>query len=331
MAEERREPRSDAGRVTVVIVSWNSADFLEECLRSVAAQTLPPVEVVVVDNASTDGSADLARRHGATVHTSVENLGFCRASNLGWAAADGGAALFLNPDVVLEPDYLEQAVPVLQEERVGFVAGKLLRFDRRTIDSAGQRIARSRRTIDRGYGEVDDGRYDEPASIDAVCGAAALYRREALEQVAPDGEVFDEDFFAYHEDLDLGWRATRAGWEGRYVPGARGYHFRGSTDPAARGGRRRRRLAVMPDGLAYHVVKNRYLSIIKNDSAAAFLRDLPFILGRDLLLWSYLVLRRPRVGWRVLADRDSRRRAWDRRRRAATAGADDRAARRRPA
>jgi len=127
--------------------------------------------------------------------------------------------------------------------------------------------------------------------------------------------VFDEGFFAFHEDIDLGWRAQRLGWRGRYVPGARALHFRGATDPAVRaGGRRRSRLRTLPDELAYHAVKNRYLALIKNDAAGALMRDLPFILCREVALWGYLLACRPAVARRVLGDSASRRRAWERRR-----------------
>ena len=196
----------------------------------------------------------------------------------------------------------------------GMVTGKLLRFDGVTLDSAGQFLARSRKTVERGYDSTDEGQFEEAGYVFSVCGAAALYRRAALEQVAPDGQVFDDDFFAFHEDLDLGWRAQRLGWRGWYEPQARARHFRGSTDAARQAGSHRRRLTTLPDEVAYHAVKNRYLAMIKNDTATRVLLDLPFILGREILLWSFLLLRRPQVGWRVLTNGACRRRAWQHRR-----------------
>jgi len=307
----------DRSRVTVVIVTWESAQVLPDCLDSLAAQTLTPESIVVVDNASSDGCAELARRSGCEVIANRENLGFCRASNQGWERARGGAVLFLNPDVVLDPGYLEAATAGLQEgPRIGFVAGKLLRFDRATLDSAGQLLGRSRRTVERGYGEPDRGQFDLAGPVFSVCGAAALYARAALEEIAPDGEVFDSDFFAFHEDLDLGWRAQRHGWTGRYVPAARGYHLRGGSHEGLRSSVvPRSRLRTLPDSILRHAVKNRYLAMIKNDTLPRIIRDLPFILGRDLLLWGYLGVCRPRVAWSVAADRESRRRAWEKRRR----------------
>jgi GT2 family glycosyltransferase len=299
------------------VVTWDSARVLPACLEALAAQTLAPERVVVVDNASMDDSAGIARRFGCEVIANRANLGFCRASNLGWARARGGAALFLNPDVVLEAGYLEAATAPLQASpRVGLVAGKLLRFDRVTLDSTGQFLGRSRRTIDRGYGQRDQGQFEVGGPVFSVCGAAALYRREALEDIAPDGEVFDADFFAFHEDLDLGWRAQRHGWSGCYVPAARGYHLRGgSNEELRRAAVPRARLRTLPDPVLRHAVKNRYLAMIKNDTLPAIARDLPFILGRELLLWSYLGLCRPRVAWGVVTDGASRAGAWEKRRR----------------
>jgi len=311
------EPRRDPRRVTVVVVSWESAGVLTACLESLAAQSLAPEGVVVVDNASADDSAEIARRSGCEVIRNSANLGFCRASNLGWAQARGGSVLFLNPDVVLDAGYLEAATaPFGASPRLGFVAGKLLRHDRLTLDSTGQFLGRSRRTIDRGYGEPDRGQFDSSGPVFSVCGAAALYRREALEEIAPDGEVFDDDFFAFHEDLDLGWRAQRHGWTGLYVPAARGYHLRGGSNDALRPvAVPRARITTLPDPVLRHAVKNRYLAMIKNDTLPAIARDLPFILGRELLLWSYLSLCRPRVAWGVVADGAARAGAWEKRRR----------------
>lgn len=311
------EPGHDPRQVTVVVVSWESARVLPECLEALASQSLAPHAVVVVDNASADGSAELARRSGCEVIENSANFGFCRASNQGWARARGGAVLFLNPDVVLDPGYLEAATAAFRESpRVGFVAGKLLRFDRVTLDSTGQFLGRSRRTIERGYGQRDEGQFELPGPVFSVCGAAALYRREVLEEIAPDGEVFDADFFAFHEDLDLGWRAQRHGWIGRYVPAARGYHLRGGSNEALRRAVvPRARLTTLPDPVLRHAVKNRYLAMIKNDTPLAIARDLPFILGRDLLLWAYLGVCRPRVAWGVAIDGASRAGAWKKRRR----------------
>src|SRR5262249_50839389 len=140
----------------------------------------------------------------ATLVENGRNLGFCAANNIGLARSRGDYVLFLNADAVLTPAYLEEALREMEADRaVGMVAGKVLRFDRRTIDTAGQRLTRARRIEERGYGEIDRGQYDEPGEVFSVCGAVALYRRAAIDSVTLDGEFFDEDFFAFWEDLDV--------------------------------------------------------------------------------------------------------------------------------
>jgi GT2 family glycosyltransferase len=283
--------------VSVIVVSWNSRDFLPGCLASVREQSHPAVEVIVVDNASSDGSPALAREHhpSALVIENTQNLGFCAVNNIGLKRARGAYILFLNADATLEPRYLEEALRAFPaDRRTGMVAGKVLRFDHHTLDTTGQILTRSRRVRERGYGEPDRGQYDRPGEVFSVCGAVALVSREMVESVSLDGEFFDEDFFAFYEDLDAGWRAQRLGWRCAYVPSAVARHFRGGTQDARRDGpARRREMTRRPPVIQAHIVKNRYLAMIKNDSPAAFLRDLPFILFWDALLWGWLALRSP--------------------------------------
>ncbi len=296
-----------AGLVSVIVLTWNSRSFLEDCLASVRAQTHPEVEVIVVDNASTDGSADLVRRlhPEAILVEDRENLGFCGGNNVGLKRARGVYILFLNADARLEPTYLEEALKAFDGADVGMVAGKLLRFDRRTLDTTGQLLTRSRRAKERGYGEIDRGRYDLPGEVFSVCGAAALYRRDVIDAVSLDGEFFDEDFFSFFEDFDAGWRARNLGWRCRYQPSAVALHFRGGTQEGSRpsegGGARRRQMTRRPPHVQAHIVKNRYLAMIKNESAGSFLANLPFILAWDLAVWSWLLVFSPgtiRILWR---------------------------------
>ena len=286
------------GRVSVVIVSWNSGRFLPGCLDSLSKQTLPPYEVVVVDNGSTDSSVEIVGRHApsATVIPLGENTGYCRANNEGFARSRGDAVLFLNPDVVLDPAFLAEAIrPFDSDERIGSVSGKLLRFDAETLDSAGQCLSRSRRIVERGYGRPDEGQFERGGYIFSVCGAAALYRRLALEDVTDGQELFDTDFFTFSEDIDLGWRARNAGWRAWYEPRAVGRHFRGGTAAAAGVFSSRAAMLRRPAELRYHILKNRYLMLIKNDRPAHILRDLRFIAPREVALAALAVASGPRV------------------------------------
>ena len=285
-------------------MSWNSARFLPGCLDSLAAQTHPPHEIIVVDNGSVDGSVEIVRsreRSGVRLIALGRNAGFCAANNEGFASASGDAVLFLNPDVELEPEFLDRALaPFASDERIGSVAGKLLRFDGATVDSAGQCLARSRRIVERGYGRRDTGQFEEAGYVFSVCGAAALYRRETIEDLLVGGELFDPDFFAFSEDLDLGWRARNAGWRAYYEPRAIGRHFRGGSGAPV--GFLSSRAAILRRGASVrcHILKNRYLTLIKNDRPSHLLRDLPFVAARESALLGVALVSGPAV-WAGLA------------------------------
>jgi GT2 family glycosyltransferase len=305
-------------RVSVIVVSWRSETFLPGCLDSLAAQTHPPAEVLVVDNGSDDGSIELVRTRYPWVRLLPlrENTGFCRANNIGLAEARGDAVLFLNADAALDPPYLETALAAFaRDARIGAVAGRIFRFDGATIDTAGQCLARSRRVVERGYGRPDDRRLDQAGYVFSVCGAAALYRREAIEDILEDGSLFDEDFFAFSEDIDLGWRARNAGWRAYYEPRAVGRHHRGGS--GAQPTRLSSRAAILRRGpeLRYHVLKNRYLTLLKNDRALDVLRDLPFILPRDAALLALAVASGPGVLARLARSGPLFSRALEKRRR----------------
>lgn len=260
-------------RVSVTVVTFDSAGELPRCLDSLSGQRRPPAEVVVVDNASRDPSADLAERHDVVsrVVRNAENVGFAAAQNQAIRSTSGDWVLVLNPDVVLEPGFLE-ALGLYTERPapLGTLCGKLLRAEpdgtpRRppTFDSTGIVFERSFRHFDRGSEQADTGQYGEEEMVFGATGAAACYRRAMIEDVSIDGEFFDEAFFAYREDADVAWRAQLLGWDCLYVPAAVGYHVRRVLPHD------RRQVAAE---LNRHSVKNRFLMRIKNVDRAVLLR-----------------------------------------------------------
>ncbi len=305
---------SAAAPVAVVVVSWNSSAFLTDCLGSLRALERPPAEVVVVDNGSTDGSSTLVRRDFPEVDL-VEagtNLGFCRANNVGIRRSASPHVLVLNPDTRLDPGFLEHLLPAFEDREVGIACGKLLRFDERTLDSAGQRLGRSRQPVDRGYGRPDRGQFDRDEEVFGACGAAALYRRSMLESIADgEGGFFDERFFAFCEDLDLAWRARRLGWKALYRHRAIGYHARGGTAAGPGGGPAMLRRSAE---VRYHIVKNRWLTMLRNDTPSGYLANLPFILARDVATVGLLLLTSPGVLARIWRTRALFRESLERRR-----------------
>lgn len=262
------------------MVNYNGASFIERCLESVLTQTLGPLDVTVYDNGSTDASVALVQTQAPRVGLVClgQNRGFAGAANEGIRRSRSPYVLLLNPDACLGPDYVEAVHDAAESDgRIGSVTGKLLRFSepagRRLIDSTGHILFRNRWVLNRGEEEIDDGQYDEPGEIFGVCGAAALYRREMLEDVRVGEEYLAEAFFTYLEDVDLDWRAQLRGWKAYYVPSAIAHHERGH-----KGKRRTRSPFVLR-----HSLKNRYLLMLRNDRWADALRDLPAILTMEVI------------------------------------------------
>ena len=225
--------------VSAIIVNWNSKGYINKCLRFLVQQTFQDFEIIIVDNGSNDESLPLIRELYPTV-TIIENgmnLGFCQASNIGIANARGDFILTLNPDVFLSPSYIKKLLDrMLEDERLGSATGKLLLFkdgkESNLIDSTGLFLKKRLSAYDRGNLEIDNGQFDRMDYPFAACGAAALFRRKMLEDTKVGKEYFDEDFFAYYEDLDLGWRAQLQRWKCLYVSSAVAYHLRGGSAPA---------------------------------------------------------------------------------------------------
>ncbi len=305
--------RAGPAPVAVVVVTWNSARYISDCLASLRALVRRPAEVVVVDNASVDRTVELVRRGFAEVRVQVlpTNAGFCGGNNLGIRSTAAPWVLVLNPDTRLEKEFLEELLPAFDDPQVGLGAGKLVRFDGATLDSCGQALGRSRQPVDRGYGRPDRGQFDRDDAVFGACGAAALYRRAMLDDVAlAPGVYFDEAYFAFYEDLDLAWRAQRRGWRGAYRFRARGLHARGGS--VARSPGRARVVAALgrsPD-VRFHVVKNRILTLLRNDTRRDFLLHLPFIICRDLATFALLLATSPRVLARLWRARALFRDAW---------------------
>lgn len=213
---------------TVVIPSWNGAHLLADCLTSLRHQTLPPAGVIVVDNGSTDGTAALLAESfpEARVLELDRNRGFAAAVNAGIDACDTPLIALLNNDAVAEPGWLAALVDSAVGERVGMVASKILdAADPTRIEGIGLEVGCDGAPEQVGRGACDGPAFETAHEVFGPIGAAALYRRELFVDIG----AFDEDFFAYLEDVDLAWRARRAGWRCVFSPGAVVRHHRGST------------------------------------------------------------------------------------------------------
>jgi GT2 family glycosyltransferase len=282
--------------VSVLITTYNSAAMLEACLDSVFQQDYPSVEIIVIDNASSDKTRDILENidRKAQVVFNEENAGFAAAQNQAISLAHGDWLLSLNPDVVLSKDFVSKLVAGGEAEpNIGTVCGKLLRWlpqqaEGRTqiIDSTGIHFLRNLRHLDRGSDEPDLGQYEQSEYVVGATGAAALYRRAMVEDVSMNGEFFDEDFFVYREDADVAWRAQLMGWKCLYTPAAVAWHVRRVTPE---------RFKDLPDLINRHSIKNRFLMRAKNLSLPAYLNLIGPITLRDALIFGYCLLFRPRL------------------------------------
>jgi GT2 family glycosyltransferase len=211
-------------------VNINRRAMLIECFQSLAAQTLIPHEVILVDNGSTDGSLDVPQLFPALnirVIRNATNQGFCAANNQGFAIASGAYYALLNNDAVAEPDWLASLLAAFElGPRVGMAASKIRVYSQRDkIDKVGHLIYWDGQNRGRGAGQRDTGQFDRIEEILWPDGCAAMYSREMIDEIGG----FDEDFFAYADDAELGLRGRLAGWQSYYMPNARVYHHRGST------------------------------------------------------------------------------------------------------
>ena len=218
---------NDTAPVTVIVVNWNGGDDLPRCLACLAAQEPPPARIVVVDNGSTDGSADSAERMAAAharlaprtvVRRAGANLGFAAANNLAAREAETEFIAVVNPDAFPEPGWLAALVDAARHHPRPAAFGSLQLLDGTDglIDGIGDVYHVSGLSWRAGHGRPRTAAADEDREIFSACAAAALYRRDAF--LAAGG--FDEDFFCYFEDVDLGFRLRLAGWQARHVSAA---------------------------------------------------------------------------------------------------------------
>jgi GT2 family glycosyltransferase len=219
--------------VVVVVVNWNRKELLRACLASLARQTHGSFEVVVVDNASTDGSPALIEETAKNYPVPLNlienpiNRGFCAANNQAMFSTDADLVALLNNDAEAEPGWLAALEGAIREgDDIGMAASKVLVWEDPTrIDKCGHLIFPDGQNRGRGSGQTDHGQFDRTEEVLWPDGCAAMYRRAMLEDVGG----FDEDFFAYADDAELGLRARWAGWRCLYTPDAVVRHHRGAT------------------------------------------------------------------------------------------------------
>ncbi len=288
--------------VSVIIVTYNGEKFIERLIKSVAEQTFRDLELIVVDNASKDKTVEIISEFGKNsdfplkIMMPEKNLGYTGGVNSGIRNSSGDFILILNQDTYLEKDFIEKALKGFEDKEVGLVSGKILRFDRKTIDSTGQFLSLSLYPVERDYNKKASD-IERKREIFSVCGAVAFYRRKTLEDIKIDDEYFDEDFFMFFDDIDMGWRANIRGWKGIYVSDAIAYHFRSGT--ASGSGKLFLTFKRSPF-IQYHIIKNRYLTLIKNVKVFQFILHFPFIFFRDIV-YLLVIVKNPSILKKLLS------------------------------
>ncbi|MFP4395476.1 MAG: glycosyltransferase family 2 protein [Anaerolineales bacterium] len=283
---------------TVVIPNWNGRRLLGRCLDALQAQTYQDFDIILVDNGSTDGSVAYLREHFPEVRVIVneENRGFAAATNQGIRAAGGPRAsrfiATLNNDTEAAPRWLAALVAAMETEpQVGMCASAMFFAHRpEMINSAGIAVDRAGIAWDRLGGAPLAALGDAPEEVFGPCAGAALYRRAMLEEIG----LFDEDFFAYMEDVDLAWRARAAGWRCLFAPQARVLHHHSATGKEG------------SPFKSFHLGRNKVWLLLKNYPARELWHHAPLALFYDLaaVLYALLVrrdlhaLRGRLAGWR---------------------------------
>ncbi|MEK7161026.1 MAG: glycosyltransferase family 2 protein [Patescibacteria group bacterium] len=300
--------------ISVNLLLFKPGVFLEPCLESIVAQNYQNFELLIIDNASGDGTEQAVQDFFIKnsqfrqwrVIVSERNLGFAGGHNLGIKESRGELIAAVNQDVILSPDFLTNILAVFTDPQVGSAQGKLRRlknldgrFEKTgIIDSAGLVILKNRRIISRGQGKEDQGQFSETEEIFGVDGALPVYRRDALEDVkifnGKENEYFDEDFFAYKEDVDLAWRLRLLGWRAFFVPSSIAWHARTSGDSAETGYlnilQERRKINALAKRLSF---RNQRLMQIKNEQLGLLLCHFFYFLPKEIAAWAYVLFFEP--------------------------------------
>ena len=289
--------------VTVAIPCYNASKFLPILLPSILALDYPNLEIIIVDDHSTDNSVEYIEQNFPQIKLVKNpiNKAFAAVANQLFWLSTGEYFFLVNQDTLYQSDYLKIAVSVMEKNtQIGAFGGKIYKYDfsknqpTKIIDTVGQIIYKNRRIVDEGQGIADQGQFEKAGEVFGISGQNPLYRRTALLQSAVpvkgkiQPEIFDEDFYMYKEDVDLAWRLQLFGWKAWYDPSAVAWHGRGTTAIKRQNNleifQNRRLLSNFQQ---YYGIKNRYLLMLKNEFSSQYLRSFPFIFWNDLLYFGY--------------------------------------------
>jgi len=263
--------------ITVIVVNYNGLHLLKSCLEFISSQSLKSIEIILVDNASTDNSVPYVRDNFPAVKivSLASNMGFAGANVEGLKHAKGDYVMLVNNDAELDRDCIANLCHAMETDRtIGIGATKMIVYGKDIIDSAGDGFSTNLKGFKRGEGEKEE-KYNREEYIFGACAGAALYRRDMLEEIG----FFDEDFFLIQEDTDLNFRAQLAGWKVMYVPSAIVFHKVRST------------IGKMSDRAIYYSLRNSEFVRFKNVPLVIFLRCLPSYAIGVIIEFLYFVVK----------------------------------------
>ncbi len=304
--------------VSIHLLTFNGRKYIRPCLNSALNQIYPKIEILITDNASSDGTAEYLRKncpkHGIEVVYNKKNVGFAKGQNQGIKRTKGDYVLCLNQDLILDKYFIAKTMEVFKKNpQAASIQGRLLRWSGKMnyyndladynvcyiTDSKGFKIFKNGRIINRGQGQIDDNQDQSIEPIFGTDGAAPVYNKKALEDVRISfsqnnkliDEYFDEDFFAYKEDVDLAWRFRLYGWESYYQPAALAWHDRTAGESAETNYwkiiQERRKISKFSKCLAF---KNQRLMHIKNELIWHLVKRLPKIAIKEIGSWLYIIV-----------------------------------------
>ncbi len=304
-------------QITINIVVLNGEKYIRRCLDSVLTQTYShsQIEINILDNGSSDSTKTIIAESAGQFSDFLkfnliennQNLGMWPGHEKLLRHSSGEYVVILSVDVILEKDFVLNAVRAMgKDEKIGALQAKIYSYDVRNlmqgelpkevIDTCGFEIFKSRRIINIGHGEKDGGQFNQEKEIFAVEGAVPVFRKNALEDCRVADEIADHDMFWYAEDLDVAWRMRVFGWKQIFVPEMIAWHDRQTTKNLRKTFadflKTRRQLPLRKRRLEW---RNIRFTIIKNDYIINILKDLPFILKREVMMLGYLVIFEPKV------------------------------------
>ena len=308
--------------VTISLLNYNQKKYLQHCLDSIINQSHQNLEIFIIDNASTDGSQETIKKlinqysiFNIQYSKNSKNLGYAKGHNRTINKSTGQYILCLNPDIILDKDYIKNALELFQQNpKIGAITGKLYKWKFKnnirtnTIDSCGHKILKSHRIIEWGSGQKDNEKFNRTQKVFSISGAAPIYKISALNSIKIPTkhdsknnlqtfknkfEWFDQSFFAYKEDIDLGWRLLHQNWENWFHPKSKAWHDRwqtGTGKSSKQTLKQRKQKSKLINQLSY---RNHFFLIWKNEFAINLFIYLPYIFFYEFRKFLYILFHEP--------------------------------------